>query len=120
MMRSQRWLALALICAAGTAHAHTHLKESVPAQNSTVKTPPEQIALTFSAPARLTALAIQKEGGTEQKLTPLPSDAAARVTVPTPKLAPGKYTVSWRVVSGDNHVMSGKLRFTVAGAAAGS
>ena len=101
------------------AQAHTHLKAAVPAEASTVQGSVDHIELTFSEKARLTALTLQKEGATEeQKLAPLPTEAAAQVSVPTPKLGPGKYTVSWRVVSDDNHIMSGKLHFTVAGASA--
>jgi methionine-rich copper-binding protein CopC len=105
----------ALVLFVTTAQAHTHLKGSVPAEGSTVNAPPDQISLTFSEAARLTALTIQKEGGEEQKLTsgPLP-ESSAQVSVAAPKLAPGKYTVNWRVVSADNHIMSGKLHFTVA------
>jgi methionine-rich copper-binding protein CopC len=116
-----KWLAgAALVLFVATAQAHTHLKEAVPAEGSTVNAPPDHITLTFSEAARLTALTIQKEGGEEQKLTPLPAEASAHVSVAAPKLAPGKYTVSWRVVSADNHIMSGKLHFTVAAAAAQS
>jgi copper resistance protein C len=115
MNPAKQWFAgLAVLALFATAQAHTPLKASMPAQGSTVKAPPDHIMLTFTGPARLTALTIQKEGGTEQKLAPLPAEAAASLSVPTPKLAPGKYTVNWRVVSGDNHVMSGKLHFTVA------
>ena len=117
-MRMSKWLVGAvLVVAAAVAQAHTHLKEAVPAEGSTVKASPGEITLTFSEPARLTALTIQKEGGEEQKVTPLPTTAAEKVSVPAPKLAPGKYIVNWRVVSGDNHIMSGKLHFTIAAGA---
>jgi methionine-rich copper-binding protein CopC len=106
---------LILVAAMASAQAHTHLKAATPAEGSTVKAAPENIVLTFSEAARLTALTLQKDGDTEEKkLSPLPTEAAANVTVPVPKLSPGKYTVNWRVVSGDNHIMSGKLHFTVA------
>jgi methionine-rich copper-binding protein CopC len=117
-MRTSSWFAgamLSLLTAA--AQAHTHLKAAVPAEGSTVKTSPDNITLTFTGAARLTALTIQKDGDQEHKVTPLPTEAAAQLTVPTPKLAPGPYTVTWRIVSADNHVMSGKLHFTVAEAA---
>ena len=113
-MKKSSWLTgLAMLALAGAAEAHTHLKEAVPANGSTLKTAPQNIELTFSEPARVTALSIQKEGGSEQKLEPLPKDAAAHVMVPAPKLDPGKYTVSYRVMGKDNHVMSGKVQFTV-------
>ena len=118
-MTLSKWLIAALLVSlAPLAQAHTHLKDAVPADNSTVKAPPENIMLTFSEAAKVTALSIQKEGGEEQKLSPLPTAAAAHVMVPAPKLAPGKYTVSYRVLSDDNHVMSGKIHFTVAEAGA--
>jgi copper resistance protein C len=106
-----------LLSLVAVAQAHTHLKEATPAEGSTVKAAPESITLTFSEAARVTALTIQKDGGDEQKLTPLPGQSAAKISVPAPKLAPGKYTVNWRVVSADNHIMSGKLHFTIAGGA---
>src|SRR5262249_49527913 len=95
------------------AQAHTHLKAAVPADGSTVQASPEHIVLTFSEPARLTALTLQREGEKEQKLAPLPSVAAAQVTVPVPNLSAGRYVVTWRIVGADSHIMSGTLHFTV-------
>lgn len=69
--------------------------------------------LHFSEAARVTALSIQKGDETKQKLGPLPAQPSARVSVPVPRLAAGQYVVSYRVVSSDNHVMSGNIRFTV-------
>jgi methionine-rich copper-binding protein CopC len=113
-MTNAKWFTAAvLVVAAASAQAHTHLKEAVPAKDSTVKSSPENIMLTFSGPARVTVLTIQKEGEKEQKLSPLPAEAAAHVRVPAPKLSPGKYTVNWRVVGADSHPMSGKFSFTI-------
>ena len=119
-MKTFTWLAAAAYLAvASTASAHTHLKEAVPANGSTIAEPPANIVLTFTGAARITALTIQKDDGSaEQKVSALPETAAARISVPAPKLAPGKYTVNWRVVGADNHVMSGKLSFTIAASTA--
>jgi methionine-rich copper-binding protein CopC len=103
----------ALIAVSSLAAAHAHLKDAQPAEGSVMKAAPANIVLKFSEAARLTALTVQKEGEAEQKLAPLPNAAAAEASVPAPKLAPGKYVLSWRVVSDDNHIMSGKLHFTV-------
>ncbi len=114
MTRTTGLLTVALLALCASAQAHTHLKSAVPAEGSTVQAP-EQITLSFSGPARLTALTIQKDGDSkEQKIAPLPEQATSQVTVPVPKLTPGKYLLNWRIVSGDQHVMSGKLNFTVA------
>lgn len=98
----------------GIAQAHTTLSSAVPANNSVVTSPPTEIKLNFAKPGRLTALTIQKEGDKEAKtIAALPKDAATTLSVPIEPLAPGKYTVNWRVMGGDNHVMSGVVRFTV-------
>jgi methionine-rich copper-binding protein CopC len=102
-----------VLAVASLAVAHVHLKQSVPAEGAVVKAAPAQIVLTFTEPALITALTIQQDAGEKHKLGPLPGEAAATVTVPTPGLKPGKYVVTWRAVSPDRHVMSGQLHFTV-------
>jgi methionine-rich copper-binding protein CopC len=98
--------------------AHTHLKSTVPADGSTVATAPAEFVLTFSEPARLTALTIQKDGGAEQKIVALPASATAAAKVAAPKLGNGRYTLNYRVVGADGHVMNGKVTFTVGAKAA--
>lgn len=106
-------LAATLLLFASGVQAHTKLEQAMPADNSVNKAAPKEIVLHFSEATRLTALTIQKEGDKEQPLKPLPTTAAKMITVPVSPLSPGKYLVNWRVVGDDNHVMSGKLRFTV-------
>jgi copper transport protein len=101
-------LGLATLC-----DAHTHLKDSQPADGSVVMVAPDNIVLRFSEAARITALALHKVGEAERKLGPLPTAAAQEVTVPLSKLGPGKYVVTYRVVSGDGHIMSGEFHFTI-------
>jgi methionine-rich copper-binding protein CopC len=72
--------------------------------------------LNFSEAARLTTLSIQKGSEPKQDLKPLPTAAAQQVSVPLPQLTPGTYTVSWRAVSDDGHVMPGAMHFTLAAA----
>jgi methionine-rich copper-binding protein CopC len=105
---------LALITFAVTAGAHAHLQKSSPADNSVITAPPANLVLNFSEAARLTALSIQKGSEPEQKLKSLPTTAAVQISVPLPQLTPGTYSVSWRVLSDDGHVMSGALHFTLA------
>jgi len=107
------WSGLLVLAIASIAVAHVHLKQSMPAEGATVSSAPAQIVLTFNEPARLTALWIQQDASPRQKLGPVPAAAQATITVPTPGLKPGKYTVTWRAVAPDRHVMSGELHFTV-------
>ena len=105
---------LVLVMFGVTASAHAHLQKSSPADNSVITTSPSNLVLNFSEAARLTALSIQKGSEPEQKVKPLPTTAAQQISVPLPRLTPGTYLVSWRVVSDDGHVMSGALHFTLA------
>ncbi len=105
---------LALASLAATASAHAHLQKASPADGSVVTTSPSRIVLNFSEAARLTAASIQKGDEPRQRLKPLPAAAARQISVPLPQLTPGSYSVTWRVVSEDGHVMSGTLRFTLA------
>jgi methionine-rich copper-binding protein CopC len=107
-------LGLALAAFGVTANAHAHLQKSSPADGSVIKTSPSELVLNFSEAARLTALSIQKGDEPPQNLKPLPTSAAPQVSVPLPALTPGTYSVKWRVLSDDGHVMSGTLHFTLA------
>jgi methionine-rich copper-binding protein CopC len=112
-MTLTKWISVsAQVLLVATAHAHAHLTAAVPAEGSAGKAP-EQIVLTFSEAARITALTLQRQGEEPRKLTPLPMEKAARITVPLPKLSPGSYTLSWRVLGEDGHVVPGTLHFTV-------
>jgi len=104
--------AAALLALTSVAQAHTHLKEATPADKSVVNTAPTNVVLKFSAAAKVTALTLHKDGAADQKLTASPDTAAAEVTAALPKLSPGSYSVDYRVVSADGHIMTGKLSFT--------
>ncbi len=107
---------LAFLLCFNVAWAHVHLKSSVPANNAALTSTPAQLTLQFSAAVRVTSLSVQKEGETEStKIASLPKEPAAEINVPLQPLAPGKYIVNWRALGGDNHVMSGSLRFSVDG-----
>jgi copper resistance protein C len=119
-MSVTKWLTGgALVLLVATAHAHAHLTAAVPADGSAGKAP-EQIVLSFSEAARITVMTLQRDGEQPHKLTPLPAAMATRITVPVPKLAPGVYTLGWRVVSADGHIVPGSLHFTVLDAPAGA
>jgi methionine-rich copper-binding protein CopC len=105
--------AVALMGCSALAFAHTHLVKADPADGSSLKAAPTKFVLTFAEPAKLTALSLQKDAEPVKKVGPLPTTASAQISIPAPPLTAGKYTLSWRVVSNDGHVMPGKLSFTV-------
>ncbi len=104
---------IALVTFGVPASAHAHLEKSSPADGSVITTSPSSIVLSFSEAARLTALSLQRADEPKQNLKPLPTSAAQQISVPLPPLKPGVYSLTWRVLSDDGHVMSGTLHFTL-------
>ena len=95
--------------------AHTKLSTSNPADGATVSALTE-IQLEFSTDVRLTAVKLQDSAGMEMALGSIPGETAATYTIAVNESpAPGEYLISWRSISGDSHVVSGEIRFTVTG-----
>ncbi|MBX9745522.1 MAG: copper resistance protein CopC [Hyphomonadaceae bacterium] len=108
--------ALLPIAAAAPALAHTAVRETSIADNATLSTAPPTFTVTFSAATGLASVTLTNAAGREVVLdyTP-PRTRAATFTIPLPALAPGAYTISWRTMASDGHVMPGAVHFTVAG-----
>lgn len=114
MLRRLALLIVTSLAATGSASAHAHLVNSAPADGSTLVAPPASVTLTFSEAARVTACFVQKNAEPRRAIASLPTAAASTVTIGLPVLPDGAYTLSWRVVGADSHVMSGELQFTIA------
>jgi copper resistance protein C len=95
------------------AFAHSELTSSVPADKASVAAAPKEVMLHFSEPVRLTALAVTRAGEAQRKLSPLPAQPQKDFSVASPGLSKGQYTVTWRALSGDAHVMTGEFTFAV-------
>jgi len=100
-----------------TVLAHAILVKSQPSKDEVINKSPKQIDLWFNDAVRseYKALAVIDSSGkrvdnhdVEQSLTD-GSNIHATVT----DLTPGKYTVRYRVVSEDTHIVTGKFEFTV-------
>ncbi len=107
------WLPLACCLTFGSAYAHTHLVSSVPAEGATLASSPPALVLRFSEEARIATATIQRAQEPGQLLRDQPATAAQSSTLPLPPLAVGAYTVRWRVLGRDSHVMSGELHFSI-------
>ena len=116
-------VALCLLLAPSTVLAHTELISSQPAAGSVLATPPERVRLSFSEPIEpdLFALEVYAEdrARVDRADARVPSDNVAALEASLIDLRPGTFTVAWRVLSIDGHVVRGTFAFTV-GAAAGS
>lgn len=108
-------LAMLLVLAALplTAAAHAHLVQATPANDAVLTQAPSNFMLQFNEPARLTSLSLQKDNETAHKIGGLPSAPSTQWVIPAPKLAPGSYTLSYRVLSADSHIMSGSIKFRI-------
>lgn len=97
---------------------HFELKRSLPAADSALATMPDRVQLWFTQAPQLEGARIRlvdASGG----LLPL-GDVAAADGDPTSLLAavpeavaPGRYTVHWRAMAQDGHMVSGEIPFTL-------
>ncbi len=114
--------ALLVVAGAPAAQAHNALRETSPADGSTVPYTPDRVTLTFDAPATAlgTELVVTAADGTVVSAGPaeLVDSTVAQPLAGT--LPAGAYTVRWRVTSADGHPIEGTFGFvaeqaTVAG-----
>ena len=107
----------ALLFRPAAALGHAVLVKSVPAQRAALVEPPPRVELWFNErlePAYSKAL-VTNEAGAQVDLRDVAVSAEdpRRLAVSLPVLVPGRYTVSFRVLSVDGHVVESKLTFTV-------
>jgi methionine-rich copper-binding protein CopC len=112
-------LALAALAAAPAAVAHAVLVRSSPASRAALLQPPDRVSLWFSErlePA-YSALSVWDARGAQVDLRDAAPDPAdrRRLGVSLPPLGPGQYTVRYRVLSVDGHVVEGRFAFSVRG-----
>lgn len=103
---------------AGQAFAHAHLKSAVPAIDGTVKQAPSELDLTFTEGLNLKFSGVTVTGSNKVAVKTgeamlMKGDTTLMIPV-TDKLAAGKYTVEWHVLSTDGHKTNGTYSFTVA------
>jgi len=112
--------ALVLVVVAGmpaSAWAHAALVKSTPARRAAVASPPPRVELIFSErlePAYSTVSVVDETGRqVDLKDAALAPDDGRRLAVSLPPLATGTYTVRFRVLSVDGHVVESEFPFTV-------
>jgi copper transport protein len=108
-------IAATIVLFPAAALAHTHLVRSSPAENAVLDKSPASATLVFAEAVTITAVNIQSAGGVKTRVQPLPANPIAEPSMPLPPLVPGHYTLSWRALSDDGHIMAGTIHFTVGG-----
>lgn len=98
--------------------AHTQLVSVVPADGSTIDTPPIRIEITFNEDISPTFAQVSLTTGGSALALGTPGVSGRTVTAaiadPTP---PGDYLIGFRVVSADGHPVSEQTSFTLLGPA---
>lgn len=110
-------LALPLIAGA-TVLPHLKLKRAFPAADTTLTSSPDAVKLWLTEPADLpaTKVSVTTQAGVAVPVAKLTRGAQREDPVVAKfESAPGdgKYTVTWKAMSKDGHVVDGKYAFTV-------
>ena len=114
-----RPLAAALLLAFGTAAwAHAALTKSIPGNREVLARSPASIHLKFNekVEAKFSKVSLEDAQGAPIALgtpTVAPDDAYALQASVSGPLAPGRYTVRYRVLSQDGHVIERSFVFTI-------
>lgn len=104
-----------------SAWAHSMLVKAEPPRRAVLTKSPSQVRLWFNEKiegdyASLVVLDNKKQSITDVKPT-LATDDPKSIILPLPELVPGKYSIKFRVLSVDGHVVESSFDFTVKGEA---
>lgn len=102
---------------AAPAQAHAFLERANPAVGSTVPAPPQQIRLSFTQgiePA-FSRVELSTAQGQPIQTGPATVDPSnnMQLVLAVPRLGPGRYRVTWHVVSVDTHPTQGTFEFEI-------
>jgi copper resistance protein C len=109
---------VALLGGSTAALAHDALESSSPGNGSTVATAPDQVTMTMSNTPAAIGSQVNVLDSTGKNWSDGPVQVVDNVvTQPLKPGAPaGKFTVQWRLVSSDSHVIEGDFAFTATAA----
>ena len=108
---------VALLFSATSAWANAFLDHAEPAVGSSVNVPPTEIKIWFTEElqAALSQIQLFDHRGkpvTQEHATIDPADPLL-LSLPVPAMRPGKYRVTWRVMSVDRHMTVGTFFFVI-------
>ena len=114
-----RWLLLALWLAPAPALAHAYLVKAQPAQRAVLFAPPERVQLWFNERLEAAFCTLQVFDAGDKQVDKgdmqVAPDDPKHLSVGLNPLAPGAYTVKFRVLSVDGHVVTNQFSFPVRG-----
>ena len=108
---------LAGLIHASQVYAHATLTKSEPPRRASLSVPPKHIQLWFNEEIEGSYASISVIDSDENSITDavpeLVPDDLKSVVLPIPELNPGRYTVQYRVLSVDGHVVESSFGFMV-------
>jgi LPXTG-motif cell wall-anchored protein len=109
-------LVAAALLTTGTAQAHSDLEASIPKANSRVETSPTSVSLTFNEAIRTkgNGVVVTNAAGDRFDTGAIVIDGSNAKQSIKKLTAPGRYTVRYRIVSADGHVVRSKYSFAFA------
>jgi methionine-rich copper-binding protein CopC len=99
-----------------SADAHAIVVRAKPQDGETVTSAPSKVELWYDAPISSAMAALSVTDAAGQRVDK--HDAAidgAHVTTSVEAASPGEYTIRYRAISADGHIVSGILHFTIKG-----
>lgn len=112
------FMLIAAAFSAPTVLAHTKLQSSQPAGGETLAQSPKAVTLVFITPLQMTEMNVitvaDRSGARFDKKIVALSDDRKKMSVELEDLAAGVYTVEWKALSADDHLMKGSFKFNVA------
>lgn len=116
------WIVLLIVCMLclfniSSVLAHAMLVKAEPAKRASLTTAPSQVRLWFNeeiepAFAALSVLDASKKAITEDKAV-VDTEDPKSILLKLPQMQPGRYTVKFRVLSVDGHVVDSEYEFTI-------
>jgi methionine-rich copper-binding protein CopC len=100
-----------------TSGAHAFLDHAMPSVGGTIPTSPQEVRLSFSERVEPAFSGVELSTAQGQPITTPaatsdPGDSA-QLVLHVPSLAPGRYKITWHVVSADTHRSQGDYVFDI-------
>ena len=115
-----------------SANAHSPLASSLPQNGEMLDVSPTEIVMVFKLPAKLIKVNLKKSSDKQEKSlleglfgggdgdlvalgTSFLMNIGERHIIPLPSLESGAYSLAWRAMGEDGHVIKGDLTFKITG-----